>query len=79
MTLSDAARAYILLTIGDGLVAQLQPDLVLGDRYHRYPSDNLQSTPDQASKQLANPLAFYIAGGILTIMGMVPGMPNIFF
>ena len=23
MTLSDAARAYILLTIGDGLVAQL--------------------------------------------------------
>ena len=38
-----------------------------------------ESTPDQASKQLANPLAFYIAGGILTVMGLVPGMPNMIF
>ena len=80
MTLSDAARAYILLTIGDGLVAQL-PALILSLATAIIVTrvTTSESTPDQASKQLANPLAFYIAGGILTIMGMVPGMPNMIF
>ena len=80
MTLSDAARAYILLTIGDGLVAQL-PALILSLATAIVVTrvTTSESTPDQASKQLANPLAFYIAGGILTIMGMVPGMPNMIF
>lgn len=80
MTFSDAARAYILLTIGDGLVAQL-PALILSLATAIIVTrvTTSESTPDQASKQLANPLAFYIAGGILTIMGMVPGMPNMIF
>ena len=80
MTLSDAARAYILLTIGDGLVAQL-PALILSLATAIIVTrvTTSESTPDQASKQLANPLAFYIAGGILTIMGLVPGMPNMIF
>lgn len=80
MTLSDAARAYILLTIGDGLVAQL-PALILSLATAIIVTrvTTSESTPDQASKQLANPLAFYIAGGILTVMGLVPGMPNMIF
>ncbi|NCF43460.1 MAG: flagellar biosynthesis protein FlhA [Proteobacteria bacterium] len=80
MTLSDAARAYILLTIGDGLVAQL-PTLILSLATAIIVTrvTTSESTPDQASKQLANPLAFYIAGGILTVMGLVPGMPNMTF
>ena len=80
MTLSDAARAYILLTIGDGLVAWL-PALILSLATAIIVTrvTTSESTPDQASKQLANPLAFYIAGGILTIMGLVPGMPNMIF
>ena len=80
MTLSDAARAYILLTIGDGLVAQL-PALILSLATAIIVTrvTTSESTPDQASKQLANPLAFFIAGGILTVMGLVPGMPNMIF
>ncbi|MEL0047384.1 MAG: flagellar biosynthesis protein FlhA [Gammaproteobacteria bacterium] len=80
MTLSDAARAYILLTIGDGLVAQL-PALILSLATAIIVTrvTTSESTPDQASKQLANPLAFFIAGGILTVMGVVPGMPNMIF
>ncbi len=80
MTLSDAARAYILLTIGDGLVAQL-PALILSLATAIIVTrvTTSESTPDQASKQLANPLAFFIAGGILTVMGIVPGMPNMIF
>lgn len=80
MTLSDAARAYILLTIGDGLVAQL-PALILSLATAIIVTrvTTSESTPDQASKQLANPLAFFIAGGILTLMGLVPGMPNMIF
>lgn len=80
MSISDAARAYILLTIGDGLVAQL-PALILSLATAIIVTrvTTSESTPDQASKQLANPLAFYIAGSILTLMGMVPGMPNMIF
>lgn len=80
MTLSDAARAYILLTIGDGLVAQL-PALILSLATAIIVTrvTTSESTPDQASRQLANPLAFYIAGSILTVMGLVPGMPNMIF
>ena len=80
MTLSNAARAYILLTIGDGLVAQL-PALILSLATAIIVTrvTTSESTPDQASKQLANPLAFFIAGGILTVMGVVPGMPNMIF
>ena len=79
MTLSDAARAYILLTIGDGLVAQL-PALILSLATAIIVTRVTTSESyDQASKQLANPLAFYIAGGILTVMGLGHGMPNMIF
>jgi flagellar biosynthesis protein FlhA len=80
LSLSDAARVYILLTIGDGLVAQL-PALILSLATAIIVTrvTTSESTPDQAGKQLSNPIAFYIAGGILTIMGVVPGMPNAVF
>lgn len=80
LSFEDAARVYILLTIGDGLVAQL-PALILSLATAIIVTrvTTSESTPDQASKQLANPVAFFIAGGILTFMGLIPGMPNFVF
>ena len=80
MTLSDAARAYILLTIGDGLVAQL-PALILSLATaiivtRVTTSESTQIKPVNSSRTRSQ---FYIAGGILTIMGLVPGMPNMIF
>ena len=38
-----------------------------------------ESAPEQATKQLGNPLAFGLAGGTLTLLGLIPGMPNAVF
>ena len=80
LSFSEATRAYILLTIGDGLVATI-PALVLSLAtaiiVARVTTN--ESAPEQATKQLGNPLAFGLAGGTLTILGLIPGMPNAVF
>ena len=80
LSFDEATRAYILLTIGDGLVATI-PALVLSLAtaiiVARVTTD--ESAPEQATKQLGNPLAFGLAGGTLTILGLIPGMPNAVF
>ena len=66
LSFNEATRAYILLTIGDGLVATI-PALVLSLAtaiiVARVTTD--ESAPEQATKQLGNPLAFGLAGGTL--------------
>ncbi len=80
LSLQDASRAYVLLTIGDGLVAQI-PALILSLAtaviVSRVTTD--ESAPEQATKQLSNPLAFRVAGGTLVVLGLIPGMPNAVF
>ena len=80
LSFDEATRAYILLTIGDGLVATI-PALVLSLAtaiiVARVTTD--ESAPEQATKQLGNPLAFGLAGGTLTLLGLIPGMPNAVF
>ncbi|MAM80002.1 MAG: flagellar biosynthesis protein FlhA [Gammaproteobacteria bacterium] len=80
LSLQDASRAYVLLTIGDGLVAQI-PALILSLAtaviVSRVTTD--ESAPEQATKQLSNPLAFGVAGGTLVVLGLIPGMPNAVF
>lgn len=80
LSLNDASKAYVLLTIGDGLVAQI-PALILSLAtaiiVSRVSTD--ESAPDQATKQLSNPLAFGVAGGTLVALGIIPGMPNAVF
>ena len=80
LTLAEAGKNYVLLTIGDGLVAQL-PAIILSLATAIIVTRvaTSESSPEQAGKQLANPLAFFIAGGILTFMGVIPGMPNLVF
>ena len=78
---SAAGRTYTLLTIGDGLVAQI-PALLLSvavavivTRMSR-PSDMSQQV---AKQMLGQPKALAVSAGILGLMGLVPGMPNFAF
>lgn len=77
LTFDEASRAYVLLTIGDGLVAQV-PALILSLSTAIIVSrvTTSESAPEQATKQLGNYTAFGVAGVTLTILGLIPGMPN---
>ena len=81
MAFGDAAQAYTLLTIGDGLVAQI-PSLLLstaaGMIVTRVSSE--QNMGEQVVQQLfGNPAILAITAGVLALMGMIPGMPNVSF
>lgn len=80
MALSSAAKVYTLLTIGDGLVAQI-PSLFLSLATAIIVTrvTTAENMTEQAMGQLSNPWALYIAGGILTVLGVVPGMPHAVF
>ncbi len=81
MPFSDAARVYTLLTIGDGLVAQI-PALILSTAtaiiVTRVSSEQDMGT-QMTSQLLADPRALYVTAGILGVMGIIPGMPNFVF
>ena len=75
---ASAAKVYTLLTIGDGLVAQI-PALVIstaaGIVVSRVGSD--QDIGEQLAAQLfSKSQALTITAAILAIMGLIPGMPN---
>jgi flagellar biosynthesis protein FlhA len=81
MSAGDAARTYTLLTIGDGLVAQL-PALLLSTAVAIIVTrmSRSQDMGGEISKQLfGQPKALYVASGIIGLMGLIPGMPNIAF
>ncbi len=77
---SVAMEVYTLLTIGDGLVAQL-PSLLLsiGTAIVVTRQNESQNMGFQIQKQLGNDKALFIASGIMIIMGIVPGMPHFAF
>jgi len=81
MSLADAGRTYALLTIGDGLVAQIPALLlsvavaILVTRVSR-PHDMSQQIMSQV---LGQPRALGVTGGILALLGIIPGMPNFVF
>lgn len=78
---SDAMQKYSLLTIGDGLVAQI-PSLLLSTAAAIMVT-RVSTTQDMSSQVLnqmfLSPKALYIAAGILITMGLVPGMPHFAF
>ena len=79
--LSEAGRTYSLLTIGDGLVAQL-PGLMLSTAVAILVTRMSQSqdVSQQVVGQLfGSPRALGIAAAMLTMMGLIPGMPNVAF
>jgi len=80
LSFTEAGRIYVLLTIGDGLVAQI-PSLLLSLATAIIVTrvTTSESMTVQAKTQLSNPLALIVAGGILILLGLVPGMPTIIF
>lgn len=78
---STALRFYTLLTIGDGLVAQI-PSLLLSTSAAIIVT-RVASTQDVGSQVIsqlfANPKSLAVAAGVLFIMGIIPGMPNFAF
>ncbi|MFO0511718.1 MAG: flagellar biosynthesis protein FlhA [Gammaproteobacteria bacterium] len=81
LSLGDAAKIYVLLTIGDGLVAQI-PALLLATAVAvivtRMSRD--QDMGGEVARQLvAEPRLLGVAGGVLALLGLIPGMPNIIF
>ncbi len=78
---NDAMQKYSLLTIGDGLVAQI-PSLLLSTAAAIMVT-RVSTTQDMSSQVLdqmfLSPKALYIASGILIVMGLVPGMPHVAF
>ncbi|MGO3746564.1 flagellar biosynthesis protein FlhA [Alcaligenes aquatilis] len=81
LSFSEAGRVYTLLTIGDGLVAQI-PALIIstaaGVVVSRVATD--EDVGQQMVNQLfRNPVVLYITAAILGLMGLIPGMPNLVF
>ncbi|USD65988.1 flagellar biosynthesis protein FlhA [Vibrio sp. SCSIO 43136] len=78
---SEAIQIYTLLTIGDGLVAQI-PSLLLSIGAAMMVTR--QNTDEDMGQQLVfqmfdNPKALIITAAILFVMGIVPGMPHFAF
>jgi flagellar biosynthesis protein FlhA len=81
MAVADAARTYTLLTIGDGLVAQI-PALLLSTAVALIVTrmSRSQDMGGELRRQLfGNPKALGVAAGLLGVMGVIPGMPNFVF
>lgn len=80
LSVADAAQIYVLLTIGDGLAAQI-PSLLLALATAIVVTrvTTSESMSEQAESQLGKPTPLYITSGILLAIGLVPGMPHLVF
>ena len=81
LSFGEAGHVYTLLTIGDGLVAQI-PALIIstaaGVVVSRVATD--QDIGQQMMGQLfSNPTVLFITAVILLTMGLIPGMPHFAF
>ncbi|UCV19734.1 flagellar biosynthesis protein FlhA [Ferribacterium limneticum] len=81
MELAQAAKNYTLLTIGDGLVAQI-PGLIIsiaaGMVVTRV-SDDRDIGQQVVGQMFRSAKAIGITAGIVGFLGMIPGMPNMVF
>lgn len=81
MPMADAAQTYTILTIGDGLVAQIPALLIsttAGLIVTRAGTDSDLGS-DITRQLLINPKALATAAGIMAALGLVPGLPHIPF
>ena len=81
LSFTNAAHTYVLLAIGDGLVAQI-PALVIstaaGVTVSR--ANTEQDVGQQMISQLfVNPQVLLLSGAVMALLGLVPGMPNLVF
>ncbi|MFE8069520.1 flagellar biosynthesis protein FlhA [Marinobacteraceae bacterium S3BR75-40.1] len=81
MNFSLAMERYALLTIGDGLVAQI-PSLLLSTATAIIVTrvGKAQDMGTQVLSQMfTSPRSIAVAGGILILVGLIPGMPHVAF
>jgi len=78
---STAMQYYALLTIGDGLVAQIPALLLSTSAAIMVTRQNAaQNMGEQLVVQLVrNHRVLYVCSGVLFIMGIIPGMPHVAF
>jgi flagellar biosynthesis protein FlhA len=81
LDIATAAKFYTMLTIGDGLLAQI-PALIIstaaGTIVTRSGSGENMGT-EVTSQLLNNPRAIYISAGVLVALGIIPGLPTVPF
>lgn len=79
---SEAFKTYALLTIGDGLVAQI-PSLLLATAaaiiVTRVNDSDNDMSEIMRKQLLATPVTLFTVAGIMAIIGIVPGMPHLAF
>ncbi|GAB7227943.1 flagellar biosynthesis protein FlhA [Vibrio rotiferianus] len=79
---SEAFKTYALLTIGDGLVAQI-PSLLLSTAaaiiVTRINDTDNDMSETMHKQLLATPATLFTVAGIMVIIGIVPGMPHLAF
>ncbi|PIP90044.1 MAG: flagellar biosynthesis protein FlhA [Bdellovibrionales bacterium CG12_big_fil_rev_8_21_14_0_65_38_15] len=81
MDFSQAAETFTLLTVGDGLISQI-PALIISVAAGIITTRNTEDTNlgDQVSKQFRlHPKALYVAGAVLFVFAMIPGLPQLPF
>ncbi|SIR16268.1 flagellar biosynthesis protein FlhA [Aeromonas sp. RU39B] len=81
MAAADAFQRYALLTIGDGLVAQI-PSLLMSTAAAiivTRVNDEGEMSDLMGRQLLASPRVMITAAGVMMVLGLVPGMPTLAF
>ncbi|HVG38125.1 MAG TPA: flagellar biosynthesis protein FlhA, partial [Pyrinomonadaceae bacterium] len=81
MALTDALRTYTIMTVGDGVAAAV-PSLfvsVAAAMITTRAATESSMGQEMSSQLLVNPRPLFIAGGVLTLLGILPGMPHLPF
>lgn len=82
MSFSDASNRYVLLSIGDGLVAQI-PALLLSVASAMVVT-RVRGSKQDLGKQLTSqlfedPKTLMVTAAVIGLLGIIPGMPNLVF
>src|SRR5690606_40578740 len=79
LSFGQAAEVYTILTIGDGLVAQI-PALIISTAAGVVVSrvaDEQDVSEQMMGELFSNPSVLFITAGIIGLMGLIPNMPDV--
>ena len=83
LSLEEATHIYSILTIGDGLVAQIPALLIAmtaGIIVTRVSTDETENLASDIGQQFgAQPKALLVAGGLMVAFSLIPGFPTLTF
>lgn len=82
LAFGDAVEVYTILTLGDGLVAQI-PALILSTAtaiiVTRVTGADTDMGEQMQTQMFSNPQSLGVTAGIIGVLGLIPGMPNFAF